>query len=242
MRRECGLSSAYGGKQQFKLPLAKHTAPPITNVTQSVGCWPMRTITLKGVTAGENRREGPTKRLSDAEFQSRREKGLCFRCEEKYHVGHRCKAKEQKELRTIVVKENREELEIVEEDYYEAEAEFKNTEVENVKNLNIELSLNSVVGLTSLGIMKVRGKINGVDVIFLIDCGVTHNFISDKLVNSLNFPTKETSNYGVILGSDTAVKGKGIYGRVDVLLGEWKIIDSFLPLELGGVDVLLCMQ
>ena len=76
--------------------------------------------------------------------------------EEKYHAEHRCKTKEQKELRTLVVKENGEELEIVEEDYYEAEAEFKNTEVENVDNLNIELSLNSVVGLTSPGTINVR--------------------------------------------------------------------------------------
>ena len=37
------------------------------------------------------------------------------------------------------------------------------------------------------------------------------------------------------------MKGKGICGRVEVLLGEWKIIDSFLPLELGGVDVILGM-
>lgn len=46
----------------------------------------MRTITLKGVTAEDNRREGASKRLSDVEFQSRREMGLCFRCEEKYYA------------------------------------------------------------------------------------------------------------------------------------------------------------
>lgn len=31
-------------------------------------------------------------------------------------------------------------------------------------------------------------------------------------------------------------------GDVEVWLGEWKITDSFLPLELGGVDVILGMQ
>ena len=58
----------------------------------------MRTITLRGVTAGETRRGGPTKRLSDAEFQARKEKGLCFCCE-RYHTGHCCKVKEQREFR-----------------------------------------------------------------------------------------------------------------------------------------------
>ena len=90
------------------------------------------------------------------------------------------------DVRRNITLEKREELEIVEEDYYEAEAEFKNNGVKNVENLNIELSLNSVVGLTSPGTMKVRGKLNGVDVVVLIDCGATHNFIADKLVNSPN--------------------------------------------------------
>ena len=39
------------------------------------------------------------KRLSDAEFQARKEKGLCFRCNEKYSHDHRCKNREQMELR-----------------------------------------------------------------------------------------------------------------------------------------------
>jgi len=33
----------------------------------------------------------PFKRLSQAEMQSRREKGLCFNCDEKFSPGHRCK-------------------------------------------------------------------------------------------------------------------------------------------------------
>ena len=76
----------------------------------------MRTVTLRGVTTVDNQRKGPSKRLTDAEFQAKREKRLCFKCEEKYHVGHRCKAKEQKELRILVVQENGEEFEIIEED------------------------------------------------------------------------------------------------------------------------------
>ncbi|KAA0047957.1 ty3-gypsy retroelement transposase [Cucumis melo var. makuwa] len=84
----------------------------------------MRTITLRGVATADNRREGPSKRLSNAEFQARREKGLCFKCDEKYYARHRW----------------------------------------------------------------------------------------------------------------VAIKGKGICGKVEVLLGDWKVVDSLLPLELGGVD------
>lgn len=36
----------------------------------------------------------PWKRLSEAEWKSKRDKGLCFRCDEKYTIGHKCKNKE----------------------------------------------------------------------------------------------------------------------------------------------------
>ena len=64
--------------------------------------WPMRTSTLRGTAGEEVRETGPTKRLSDAKFQSRKEKGLCFRCNEKYSHDHKCKMKEQRELCMLV--------------------------------------------------------------------------------------------------------------------------------------------
>ena len=54
--------------------------------------------------------------------------------------------------------------------------------------------------------------------------------------------TKEMSNCGVILGSGTAIKGKGICEAVELILCVWKVVDDFLPLELGGVDAILGMQ
>lgn len=49
-------------------------------------------------------------------FKQKKEKGLCFRCNEKYSHDHRCKAKEQRELRMFVVNGENEELEIIEEE------------------------------------------------------------------------------------------------------------------------------
>ncbi|KAA0051401.1 Ty3/gypsy retrotransposon protein [Cucumis melo var. makuwa] len=242
VRKECGLSSVYDSKVAQRTTNMRNANSSTTNENSTAGGWPMRTITLREVATGENRREVPTKRLTDAEFQARREKGLCFRCGEKYHAGHRCKAKDSKELRMLLVKESGEELEIIEEEYFDAETEMKPPEVQGVENLNIELSINSVVGLTNPGTMKVKGKLGEEEVVVLIDCGATHNFIAEKLVEKLQLPMKETPNYGVILGSGTAIKGKGVCGEVELWLGDCKVTDSFLPLELGGVDAILGMQ
>ena len=57
----------------------------------------------RAVAVGEKtmsqRREIPIKRLTESELQARREKGLCFKCEEKFSPGHRCK----KQLRVLLV-------------------------------------------------------------------------------------------------------------------------------------------
>lgn len=76
----------------------------------------------------------------------------------------------------------------------------------------------------------------------MIDCGATHNFVPEKLVKSLQLPIKETAHYGVILGSGTAIKGKGVCESLEVKLNEWEVKEDFLLLELGGVDIILGMQ
>ena len=74
-------------------------------------------------------------------------------------------------------------MEIIEEDEYEKNKEIKAMQIEQTGPV-VELSINSV-GLSNPGTMKV---------IVLIDCGATHNFISEKLVSMLQLPIKDTSH------------------------------------------------
>ena len=46
----------------------------------------------------------------------------------------------------------------------------------------IELSMNSVVGLTSLQTTKLEGQVRNKEVVVLNDSGASHNFISNNLV------------------------------------------------------------
>lgn len=66
----------------------------------------------------------------------------------------------------------------------------------------------------------MKGSINDEAVIALIDYGAVHNFISDKLTSSLKLPKEEASNYGVILGTGTTVKGKGVCRNVKLKIGD----------------------
>lgn len=68
----------YGSRFQYNLPKTKEGAEIKAVMTTTGGNILMRTIALRGVTTVDNQREGLSKRLTDAKFQARKEKGLCF--------------------------------------------------------------------------------------------------------------------------------------------------------------------
>lgn len=82
------------------------------------------------------------------------------------------------------MKDDNEEFEIVEDTNYE-EKELKMVRIVEEDQTIIELSVNSVVGLSNPNTMKVRGKIKEKDVVILIDCGGTLNFILEKLTSEV---------------------------------------------------------
>lgn len=73
-------------------------------------------------------------------------------------------------------------------------------ELDTERMNGVELSLNSVVRLTEPRTLKLKGEVHGLDVVALIDCGATHNFISTSLVEAIQLPIQETSHYGVMIG------------------------------------------
>ena len=221
IRGEANLNGFSGGKYPLQSVVSNKSGASYS-VGENKGntTFPIRTITLRSSNNGEVCKEGTLTHLPDAEFHARKEKGLCFRCNEKYSADHKCKMKEQRGLRMFVMVNENEEYKIIEENEPEGK-ELARLDVKGNSATYVELSINSVVGLKDLGPMKVRGKLQEEEVV--TDCGATHNFISDKLVKKLQLPTKETAHYGVILGSGTTIQGNGICEALEVQLKDWTV-------------------
>ena len=98
-----------------------------------------------------------------------------------------------------------------------------------------------MVGLTTLGTMKIKGTIGTKEVIILVDSGTTHNFLSLDLVQQLALPLATTTSYGVMMGTGISMKGKGICRGVCILMQGLIVVEDFLPLELGNTNVILGM-
>ena len=191
--KEIKTDQKQGGKT-FENPTTK-----IVTLVERVPTHSSTSISSQVTATGSGvRRENNFRRWTDSELQARREKGLCYQCDEPFSKGHRCK---NKELRLYLVADD-----------------LEDTEMEDVENENgpievspvVELSLNSVVGLTALGTFKVKGTVEDREIIIMIDYGATHNFISLKLVDEQSLPTTETTSYNVIMGSGKAVQGQGM--------------------------------
>ncbi|XP_044500293.1 uncharacterized protein LOC123221524 [Mangifera indica] len=194
---------------------------PYTNATSKAKA-PIQSM----ASTSNQRREYNSRRLSDAEYRSKIEKGLCFRCDEKYTPGHRCRFRQ---LRVMVSCEDESEKD-----------DEEGTEEEATEERELEASLNSssTVGIDSPKTMKFAGTVRGKQVLVLLDSGATHNFISDRMVSELQIPIKP-AKFTVLLGDNRKVSGIGRCKDVELMVQGVRIVQDFLPFKLGGVDMIL---
>jgi hypothetical protein len=78
-------------KLNVPLTLSKPSNPIFPTATRNVGfnlLYPDRNIPFQNNVV--KRPNLPIKRISSNQMQERREKGLCYYCDDKYHIGHKC--------------------------------------------------------------------------------------------------------------------------------------------------------
>ena len=101
---------------------------------------------------GHNRVKAPFRKLTEAEVAERKAKGLCFRCDEKFHRHHRCP---KPELMVMMVQEDGTEIDV---SNFNLEME-EDEEVEGVEVA--EVSASSLAGISTSRTIKIVGTING---------------------------------------------------------------------------------
>ncbi|KAI9165525.1 hypothetical protein LWI28_015644 [Acer negundo] len=113
----------------------------------------------------------PIRRLTGPEARDRRERGLCFYCDEKYIPGHRCA---------------RPQLFMMVDTLPGEEIEDKEMEIEvSLHEASPEISFHALAGTAHPQTFRVTGRVGNKDLTVLIDSGSTHNFIDQTVVNKL---------------------------------------------------------
>ncbi|XP_062073590.1 uncharacterized protein LOC133777856 [Humulus lupulus] len=219
--------SARAQAAPISLPRFSQQHPSTRSTTAFLASSPQPSSTSTGPPSATPVTPPPLRRLTEQEYQDKKNRGVCFRCDKKFHRGHVC---EQKSLHVMLIAD-----EIEGSESQESAPSSPDSGEETVQEEQLAmLSLNSLVGISSAHIMKILGSIAEHPVTVLIDSGATHNFVSKDLVNAVKLPVTETTAYGVLLGTGGRVRTEGLCKNVELDLGSLRVVTDFLPLELGG--------
>ncbi|XP_021596651.1 uncharacterized protein LOC110603257 [Manihot esculenta] len=167
----------------------------------------------------------PIKRLTWEELNERKKLGLCFKCNEKFGLGHRCK-----KLFSIqaVLEESDDdmEMEIEEQDQTEVPA----------------ISLHAISGFEGPDKMRLRGKLANQFGTILVDSGSTHNFVSEKFARKAGIEPTTSKKIKVLVASGEELMSSGKCTQTEILIQGVPIIVDLYILPLEGYDVVLGTQ
>ncbi|KAK6149080.1 hypothetical protein DH2020_016605 [Rehmannia glutinosa] len=118
----------------------------------------------------------PMKLLTANEMAARREKGLCYKCDEPFSFGHSCKQR----ITYMIMTE-------------EEELSYSPTSPENQEDLNpplqqmeeVQMTLNAISGEESITTMRLYGECGQHKLHILIDSGSTLSFIQEATARKL---------------------------------------------------------
>ena len=158
----------------------------------------------------------PVKRLTPSELRDKRERGLCFTCDEKYSAGHKCKNR-------VMV------LCGTEDDQGMLQLQEEEEIVEADDNPVDEVSLNALSNSANPRIFRIQAKQGTEKLEVLIDTGSNNNFIQESLAAQLRLPWEETKRFKVYMGNGNFLICSKLCRDVELVLqGHLFVVDLYI--------------
>ena len=177
----------------------------------------------------------PIKRLSPAELKLRREKGLCYNCDEKYAPGHKCKSKF-----FLLMGEDDEEGEtnhmVLDEINEEGHTDYP------IDNSIPEVSMHALAGQFNPRTIRVKGRIDNHYVNVLVDSGSTHNFMQERIANQMGLPIIPSKQFKVFIGNGDFLICDSKCVAVQLCIQGHKFVMDLFILPIQGADIVLGIQ
>ncbi|XP_061356472.1 uncharacterized protein LOC133300905 [Gastrolobium bilobum] len=176
----------------------------------------------------------PIKRLTVEEIQNKRDKGLCFGCDERYVFGHKCKGKA-----TLLYFEGTDDdnAQPMEED-----TPVIPPDADPLPNSFSEISLNALFGHYSPRSFRLTGSIHGKQVQILVDGASTHNFITHKMATYLGLVLQTVPPFTVQVGNGDGLTCKALCCDIPLMLQSHRFFLDLYVLDLQGADIVLGVQ
>ncbi|KAF2299032.1 hypothetical protein GH714_030119 [Hevea brasiliensis] len=169
---------------------------------------------------------GSVKRLTWDELNERKRLGLCFKCNDKFGPGHRCK-----KLFSIQA--------VLEDSDDDTEMEIE--EQDSAEEV-LAISLHAIAGFEGPETMRLCGRVVRLDGMVLVDSGSTHNFISEEFARKAGLEPTMRKKLKVQVASGEELSSPGICTQTQILIQRVPITVDLYILPLEGYDVVLGTQ
>lgn len=164
------------------------------------------------------------KRLTWEEMQQKRAQGLCFDCNVKFTLGHKCQVSQ------LLLLEGSSQTEINE----GIESATAGNELELlVEEKKPDITLHALMGWNAPKTMRIKATIGTHEVVALTDNGSTHDFISNQLASKLRLLMKPTMPFQVRVASGEHLNCTGKYEELPVNLQATEFQLDLLDMVLG---------
>ncbi|KAG8367223.1 hypothetical protein BUALT_Bualt16G0050300 [Buddleja alternifolia] len=168
------------------------------------------------------------KLLTASEMRARREKNLCYNCDEVFVPGHRCK---QRQVYMIMSQE--------EEEAYIVDVEDPNAPTEELLAEDMTISINAIYGNSDLNTLRIKGWVKHSSIQILIDSGSTDCFLDETVATNLGCHIEFTNPMLISVADGNKMVSRTICPDFTWEIQSTKFTYPMRIIKLGGCDVVL---
>jgi hypothetical protein len=181
----------------------------------------------------------PIQRISPGQMKERRDKGLCYYCDDKWQPGHKCKAPRLYLLSGLELppKDSPEEVFYDSTDLVDPVPEFDVVECKEP-----EISINAISGSSGSKSMRLVGVLHSQRVSILIDSGSTHNFLDPSLLSKVHLSVAAIPCLTVKIANGDSIQSFGKIDALTIRAQGHTITTTFYLIPLGGCDLVLGVE
>ncbi|XP_059458363.1 uncharacterized protein LOC132187956 [Corylus avellana] len=171
-------------------------------------------------------------KISQAQMEDRRKKGLCYNCDAKWQYGHKCQNPKLFLLEGLDELEVSPNLELEKEDLMEV----------SYAEENPEISLHAITGSQHPKTMRLVGWIGNLKIMILVDSGSTHNFVDSSVCKKVRMSICSEQRIKVKVANGEEVLSEGKCTNLKIQLKEFSFLAEAFVIMLAGCDMVLGIQ
>ncbi|XP_026416642.1 uncharacterized protein LOC113312098 [Papaver somniferum] len=171
----------------------------------------------------------PIRRLTYAQMQKRKDKGLCYNCDEFYRHDHKCKTQH---LFMLITDEDMEESDPISPAVHQVDSPPPS-------DSTMEISLHALTGNVVHDTIRIAGHLHKKPIMILIDTGSTHSFIDFKLTEQLGIHASPRCHMTVTVANGDSTIIHDICNTLGLEMKANHFSFDLRVLPLGGYDMVL---